>query len=212
MVWRSIWYSLLYNMQGFKGATTTTTTIPGMNGRRARPPTHSSTGDTPRSGAHTGTSLSSRRTPSSHPVAAAWRRASGHGRVYPSGVLGQLGRVIEEWRHPLASHRPPPHPYKGMVWRSISHSLLYNMRGFTAAATTTTTTTIPGMNGRPARPPAHSSTGDRPRSGAHTGTGRGGRRTPPSHPVASAHRRAMRTWAGLPSGVLAQVGRVIDEE
>ena len=40
---------------------------------------------------------------------------------------------------------------------SISHSLLYNMRGFTAAATTTTTTTIPGMNGRPARPPAHSS-------------------------------------------------------
>ena len=181
MVWRSIWHSLLYNMQGFKGATTTTTTIPGMNGRRARPPTHSSTGDTPRSGAHTGTSLSSRRTPPSHPAASVWRRASGHGRVYPSGVPGQLGRIIEEWRHPLASHRPTP--YKGMIWRSISHSLLYNMRGFKGA---TTTTTAPGMNGRRARPLTHSSTGDTPRSGAHTGTGRGGRRPPPSHPAASA--------------------------
>ena len=136
MVWRSISDSLLYNMQGFKGATTTTTTtIPGMNGRRARPPTHSSTGDTPRSGAHTGTGRGGRRTPPSHIL---WRPHGagpcGHGRVYPSGVLGQLGRVIEEWRHPLASHRPPPNPHKGMVWRSISNSLLYNMQGFKGAA------------------------------------------------------------------------------
>ena len=218
MVWRSISHSLLYNMRGFTAAAVVVIIIidpwyEGEAGAADAPATHSSTGDTPRSGTHTGTGRGGRRTPPSQIL---WRPHGagpcGHGRVYPSGALVQLGRVIEEWRHPLASHRPPPHPYKGMVWRSISHSLLYNMRGFTAAATTTTTTTIPGMNGRPARPPAHSSTGDRPRSGAHTGTGRGGRRTPPSHPVASAHRRAMRTWAGLPSGVLAQVGRVIDEE
>ena len=126
-----------------------------MNGRLARPtrqPTHSSTGDTPRSGVHTGTGRGGRRTPSSHML---WRPHAagpcGHGRVYPSGVLGQLGRVIEEWRHPLASHRPTPNPHKGMVWRSISDSLLYNMRGFKGA--TTTTTTAPGMNGRPTRPP-----------------------------------------------------------
>ena len=175
-VWQSISDSLLYNMRGFKGAiiTTTTTTIPGMKGRRARPPTHSSTGDTLRSGTHTGTSLGGRTPPS--PIL--WRphgtRPCGHGRVYPSGVLGQLGRVIEEWRHPLASHRPPPTPYKGRVWQSISDSLLYNMRGFKGAIITTTTTTIPGMKGRRARPPTHSSTGDTPRSGAHTGTGRGG--------------------------------------
>ena len=194
MVWRSISHFLLYNMQGFKGATTTTTTtIPGMNGRRARPLTHSSTGDTPRSGAHTGTGRRGRRTP---PSPILWRPDGAglcrHGRVYPSGVLGQLGRVIEE-RHPLASHRPHPTPYKGMVWRSIWHFLLYNMRGF-KGATTTTTTTIPDMTGRRvrrARPSTHSSTGDTPRSGAHIGTGRGGTarrhhtsggvRTPPGH-------------------------------
>ena len=59
---------------------------------------------------------------------------------------------------------------------SISHSLLYNMRGFKGAIITTTTT-IPDMNGRraqPTGPPTHSGSRDTPRSGAHTGTGRGG--------------------------------------
>ena len=52
-------------------------------------------------------------------LAASSRRSGGSQR---SGGIG--------W--PRIDH--PPTPYKGMVWRSISHSLLYNMQGFKAAA------------------------------------------------------------------------------
>ena len=123
-------------MQGFKGATTTTTTtIPGMNGsraRRARPPTHSRTGDTPRNGAHIGTG---RGVPHAAITSCGVRMAPGHADMGGS-ALAAHSRSSAGHRGVAASvgsTSTPPTPYKGMVWRSISDFLLYNMRGFKGA-------------------------------------------------------------------------------
>ena len=118
-------------------SSSSSSSTPGMNGRQARPTIHSSTGDTPRSGAHTGTG---RRTP------------PGHADMGEATLAAYSVRSGGSWRSGIRwSHIDhPPTPYKGMVWRSIWYSLLYNMRGFTAAASSTTTTWYEREAGAPA--------------------------------------------------------------